>query len=91
MYRRLFAATALVLVATFSAVSRAQPADSAEAERVRTATTIMTEIMSADDKAIPESILGKAEGIALFPSTIKGGFIIGGMRGKGVLSARSAT
>ena len=45
--------------------------------------------MGAEDKAIPEAILGKAEGIAIFPSTIKAGFIFGGLRGRGVLSART--
>ncbi len=47
--------------------------------------------MSAEDKAIPEAILGKAEGIAIFPSTVKAGFVFGGMRGRGVLSARTPT
>jgi lipid-binding SYLF domain-containing protein len=36
-------------------------------------------------------ILGKAEGIAIFPNTIKGGFVVGGMRGRGVISARTAS
>ena len=45
--------------------------------------------MAAEDRAIPEAILGKAEGIAIFPSTVKAGFVFGGMRGRGVLSART--
>jgi len=53
--------------------------------------TIFSEIMSAEDKSIPQAILGKAEGIAIFPSTIKGGFVVGGMRGRGVISARTAS
>lgn len=52
------------------------------------ATTTFSEIMGAGDKAIPKSILGKAEGIAVFPSTIKAGFIVGGTRGRGVLGVR---
>jgi lipid-binding SYLF domain-containing protein len=63
--------------------------DSSEARRLREAATVFGEIMGAEDKAIPEAILGKAEGIAIFPSTVKGGFIVGGMRGRGVLSART--
>ena len=47
--------------------------DSDEARRVRDATTVFGEIMAAEDKAIPQAILGKAEGIAIFPSTVRGG------------------
>ena len=44
--------------------------------------------MSAEDKAIPNAILGKAAGIAIFPNTVKAGFVFGGVRGRGLLSAR---
>jgi SH3 domain-containing YSC84-like protein 1 len=91
MHRRLFLATALALLAIVPAIPSAQPADSEEAGRLRSATTVLTEIMGADDKAIPNSIFSKAEGIAVFPSTIKAGFVVGGMHGRGVLSARSAS
>ena len=84
-------AAALALLAIAPAVPSAQPADSTESSRLRTATTVLTEIMGAEDKAIPQSILGKAEGIAVFPSTIKAGFVVGGMHGRGVLAARSGT
>jgi lipid-binding SYLF domain-containing protein len=59
-----------------------------EAQRVSAATAVFQEIMSAEDKAIPQAVLGKAEGIAVFPSTFKAGFVVGGMRGRGILSAR---
>jgi len=45
--------------------------------------------MQAPDRAIPSSVLAKAEGIAIFPSTLRGGFIVGGHHGRGVLSVRS--
>ena len=63
--------------------------DTAETRRLRDAAAVFAEIMGAQDKAIPEAILEKAEGIAIFPSTVKGGFVFGGMRGRGVLSART--
>jgi SH3 domain-containing YSC84-like protein 1 len=72
------------------ALPSAQPADSDESRRLRDATTVFTEVMSVPDKAIPAAVLAKAEGIAVFPTTVKGGFIVGGMRGRGVLSARTA-
>ena len=66
-------------------------AQSDEADRVREAGAILGEIMSAPDKAIPASVLEKAEAIAVFPSTIKGAFIVGAQRGKGVISVRDKT
>ena len=63
--------------------------ESDEARRVREAITVFGEIMAAEDKAIPRAIVGRAEGIAIFPSTIRAGFIVGGMRGRGIISARN--
>ena len=83
------AAAAVCLVTLLHAQPRAQN-DEGEAKRVREAATIFGEIMAAEDKAIPTAILNKANGIAIFPNTVKGGFIVGGMRGRGVLSGRGA-
>ena len=84
-----------VAVAAFIALSSSPSAqnqqNSDEAKRIRDATTIFGEIMVAEDKAIPKAILSNAEGIAIFPDTVKAGFIVGGMRGRGILSVRSAT
>src|SRR5688572_1164020 len=84
MQLRLIAAALLLLSLPVYAQKKNE-----EAERVAEATTVMTEIMGAEDNAIPSSVLGKAQGIAVFPSTIKAGFIVGGMRGRGVLSVKS--
>lgn len=60
-----------------------------EAERVQEAARVFDEIMHVPEKALPSAILEKAEAVAVFPSTIKGGFGIGGHRGRGILSARN--
>lgn len=60
-----------------------------EIKRLKTATTVFEEIMEAPDNAIPRAILDKATAVAIFPSTVKAGFIFGGHRGKGVISARN--
>src|SRR5258705_12543474 len=83
------AAAAVCLVTFLHAQPRAQKDDS-EAKRVRDASTIFGEIMAAEDNAIPTAILNKASGIAIFPSTVKAGFIVGGLRGRGGLSGRGA-
>lgn len=81
-------AAAVAVLTSVSPAVRAQQ-ESDEAKRVREASAIFGEIMAAEDKAIPRAILGKAEGIAIFPSTIRAGFIVGGMRGRGIISART--
>ena len=63
-------------------------AQSDEADRVKESAIVLGEIMNASDSAIPSSVLGKAEGIAIFPGTIRGGFIVGAERGRGILSVR---
>lgn len=59
-----------------------------QVERVRHATTVLHEVMEAPDHAIPSSVLDKAEAIAVFPSTINGGFVLSAHRGKGIISVR---
>jgi len=63
-------------------------ADTDEAERVRESVTVFNEIMAAPDKAIPNSVLNKIEAVAVFPGTIKGGFVVGAQHGRGIISAR---
>jgi lipid-binding SYLF domain-containing protein len=62
--------------------------DSEEARRVSESIRVLQEIMDAGDQSVPRSIMQKAEGIAIFPSLLKGGFIIGGQHGRGILSAK---
>lgn len=77
----------VVLLLASAPLLIAQPS-SDEARRVADATTVLDEIMAAADSGIPGAILEKAEGIAVFPSLIKGGIVVGGQRGRGILSAR---
>jgi lipid-binding SYLF domain-containing protein len=61
-----------------------------EDRRVREAATVFTENMETPDQEIPSNILEHAEAIAIFPSLAKGGFIVGGQWGHGVISVREA-
>ena len=68
----------------------AAPAEAAEeTERIERAVGALDAVMDADDSAIPTGILERAQGIAVFPGTTRAGFGFGGMRGRGILSARS--
>ena len=90
MTRLMAAVLALAVLAGIPAATLAQQSDeSDEARRVREASVVFGEIMTAEDDAIPRALLGSAEGIAVFPGTVRVGFIVGGMRGRGILSART--
>ena len=67
----------------------AQDDGAEEAERITRAVGAFDAVMDADDSAIPNAILERAQGIAVFPGTTRAGFGFGGMRGRGILSARS--
>ena len=86
--QRMAGAVAAAVVMGFSAVPAARQ-ESEDARRVREAATVFGEIMNAEDQAIPRAILGNAEGIAVFPNTVRAGFVVGGMRGRGIISART--
>jgi lipid-binding SYLF domain-containing protein len=83
-------AVPLVATISLSLVMAAAPAraQSDQADRVREAATVLGEIMGAPDKAIPTSVLERAVAVAVFPSTVKGAFLVGAQRGRGVISVR---
>jgi len=60
-----------------------------EAEQSVKSAKVLREIMDTPDKEIPEDLLGRAECVAVFPSVIKAGFIVGGRGGRGVASCRT--
>jgi lipid-binding SYLF domain-containing protein len=55
------------------------------------ASVVFKEIMDTPDKGIPKNLLDRAHCVAVFPSVIKVGFVIGGRGGRGVASCRTAT
>src|SRR5712672_237555 len=58
-------------------------------DRIKAAGTVLDEIESAPDQGIPEEVLGSAECVAVIPTLLKGGFIVGGRFGRGVASCRT--
>src|SRR5579859_4607056 len=68
-----------------SGVSMAETA----AGRAESAATVLNEIMATPDKGIPSEILGSAKCVAVVPSLLKGGFVIGAMHGRGMATCRT--
>jgi len=86
-------AAAFCLTLAVSPIAYAQtPADLGdETKQSDKAARVFGEIMGTPDKGIPKDLLEKAECVAVFPSVIKAGFIVGGRGGRGVASCRTAT
>lgn len=84
---------AMVAAAVLVVVSPAagQQSDTDEVKRVREAATVLSELASAPDRAIPRAVLERAEAIAVFPGVKKAGFVVGGQWGRGVISVRDAS
>lgn len=55
---------------------------------MQASTAVLTEIMAIPARSIPQSLLAGAQGVAVIPNVIKGGFIIGARYGAGVLAIR---
>lgn len=62
----------------------------AAAEQSAKAARVFDQIMGTREKSIPLDLLDRAEAVAVFPSVIKAGFIVGGRGGRGVISRRVA-
>jgi SH3 domain-containing YSC84-like protein 1 len=65
-------------------------ASEAAASRLGSATTVLNEIMATPDSGIPTEILGAAKCVAVVPSLLKGGFVVGGAHGRGMATCRTA-
>lgn len=63
-------------------------APSSEDAVVDSATQVLSQIMSIPGKSIPGNLLAKAEGVAIIPGMLKGGFIVGVRHGRGVIVTR---
>jgi len=70
--------------------TKAAEAHTKASGRIEAAGTVLDEIEAAPDQRIPEEVLGSAECVAVVPSLLKGGFVVGGRYGKGVASCRTA-
>jgi lipid-binding SYLF domain-containing protein len=85
-----FLLMALVLcVSSLCFAANDEPRESKAADRVQAAADVLNEIQGAPDKGIPQEVLGSAECVAVVPSMLKGGFIVGAKHGRGLASCRT--
>lgn len=92
--KRLLGTSLLTLaigLAAWIASAEDKKAESDEVRRMDAAATVLNEVMGTPDKGIPEEILESAKCVAVVPSMLKGGFVVGANYGKGVATCRTPT
>lgn len=83
--------TASLILFSLVACAAASERRDADLDRIQTASTVLSQIMSAPDRGIPDSIMSGAKCIAVMPSMLKASFVFGANYGKGVATCRTAT
>jgi SH3 domain-containing YSC84-like protein 1 len=73
-----------VVIAIGSPALAQSPAD----QTVQAATNVMNEIMAVPVTSIPQNLLADAQGLAIIPGMLKGGFVVGVRHGRGVALVR---
>lgn len=59
-----------------------------EQERLENAGVVMQEVLNVPEN-IPQSVMDKAECVIVFPSVLKGAFVVGGSYGRGAMVCRT--
>ncbi|MGA2902907.1 MAG: lipid-binding SYLF domain-containing protein [Candidatus Korobacteraceae bacterium] len=80
---------ALLALFAMAGLAAASERRDAAMDRLQTASTILSQIMSAPDRAIPDGIMSGAKCIAVMPSMLKASFVFGANYGKGVATCRT--
>lgn len=86
--RTFFILCIAVLMSFAASPAMAQKSVEHAKTEARESTQLLTGVMSDASKSIPRSVLSRAEAIAVFTNVKKGGFIIGGTGGDGVIMRR---
>src|SRR6185312_14733893 len=79
----------VVACLTISTFAKDDEDQSKAVDRIKAASDVLNEIQGAPDQGIPEEVLGSAQCVAVVPTMIKGGFIVGARFGRGVASCRT--
>ena len=86
---RIIRSTLLTIAAALLVLLLAPAEAQRDADRFVDAAKVLELFTTDEEHGIPADILQKARGIAVIPNLIRGGFLFGGRRGRGVLAIRS--
>src|SRR3984957_4765261 len=90
--KKLALLTLLLSLGSFALPEGAQTPDQPESkasDRVQSAAEVLDAIQAAPDSGIPNEIMGSAECVAVVPSMLKGGFIVGAKYGRRLARCRT--
>ena len=87
--KKLILLTLLVSLCSFALAADTAARESKASDRLQAAADVLNQIQAAPDSGIPREILGKAECVAVVPSMLNGGFIVGAKYGRGLASCRT--
>jgi lipid-binding SYLF domain-containing protein len=79
----------VLTAAAFAADEKSSNKESKAQDRVQAAADVLNEIQGAPDQGIPQEVLGSAECVAVVPSMLKAGFVVGARYGRGLASCRT--
>ena len=90
MYRipRIHFIATIALAAMLLAVALPARAEDDLAARIEASNAVLQDLQKIPEQAIPPNLLNSAYAVAVIPNVVKGGFILGGSFGKGVLLVR---
>jgi lipid-binding SYLF domain-containing protein len=81
--------TLVVSLVSYSLAADEETKGTKAADRAQAAADVLNEIQAAPDKGIPEEVLRSADCVAVVPSMLKGGFMVGAKYGRGLASCRT--
>lgn len=82
--------TLLASMLALSLVAGSAIAGPEEDARAQNAVRVLNEVQAIPESAIPDKLLDEARAIIVVPDTLKVGLVLGGRRGHGLLSVKSA-
>ncbi len=81
----------LGIILTFSMIlfgTNARAEDNKWTRLVEESGRVLDEVQQMPDTGIPDELLSKCSAVAIFPSTVSAGFVIGGQYGQGIIMVR---
>jgi lipid-binding SYLF domain-containing protein len=78
----------LVLVALLATTPATAVAQRTSAQKVGDARRVLEAFTTDETNGIPADLIARARGMAILPDVFRGGFFVGGRRGRGVMTVR---
>lgn len=78
-----------LLFLTLLTATNAQAEPEAQVKILKNSSAVLEEILDSPDEEIPAELISNAKAIVVFPTMVKGGFMVAAQYGRGVATARS--